>query len=96
MKMKQYIIKVVCPSSSGSLLAGHCSGAFLSEITRAVLLTIVLGMTVVLATGCSSTGAGFSAKLISPMPTNQQASNSEGEGSHQPAESPAFSDYFGS
>ena len=96
MKMNQYIIKLVCPSSSGSLLTDHCSGAFLNEITRAVLLIVVLGLTVVLATGCASTGNGLSARLISPIPTNEQASQWEEEGSYQPAGSPAFSDFFGS
>ena len=96
MKTKQYIIRVVCLSNSGSLLTDHCSGAFLSEITRAVLLTVVLGMTVVLATGCASTGNGLSARLISPLPAIQEASYSAYDGSYQPERSPAFNDFFGS
>ena len=96
MKMNQYIIKLVCPSSSGSLLTDRCSGAFLNEITRAALLTIVLGVTVVLATGCEATSNGVNAGLISPVSNNQQASNSKDEGLYQPARSPAFSDFFGS
>ena len=59
MKINQHIVKVICPSSSGSLLSDHCSGAFLNQIGRAALLAGVLGVAVVLATGCSSTGAGF-------------------------------------
>jgi hypothetical protein len=55
MKINQQIAKLVCPSSSGSLFTDHCSGAFLHEITRAASLTVVLGVTVVLATGCAGT-----------------------------------------
>jgi hypothetical protein len=96
MKMNQYIIKLVCPSSRGRLLTDHCSGAFLNEITRAALLTVVLGVTVVLATGCASTGNGLSARLISPLPAIQEASYSAYDGSYQPERSPAFNDFFGS
>jgi hypothetical protein len=56
----------------------------------------MLGVIVVLATGCSSTGTDFSARLISPIQTNSQAANSGDEGSYQQAHSPAFSDLFGS
>jgi len=28
MKIDQHIVKLICPSSSGSLLTDHCSGAF--------------------------------------------------------------------
>ena len=96
MNINRYIINLVRPSSSGSLLSDNCSGAFLNEITRAALLTIVLGVTVVLATGCEATSNGVNAQLISPVSNNQQASNSEDEGLYQPARSPAFSDFFGS
>jgi hypothetical protein len=96
MKINQHIIKLICPSSSGSLLTDHCSGVFLNEIRRSVLLTLAVGVTVVLATGCAATSNGVSARLISPVPNNQQASNSEDEGSYQSARSPGFSDFFGS
>ena len=96
MKTNQYIIKLVCPSSSGSLLTDHCSGAFLNEITRAVLLIVVLGLTVVLATGCAATSDGVNARLINPVRNNQQVANLEESDRHQPAGSPAFSDFFGS
>ena len=98
MKMNQYIIKLVRPSSRGRLLTDHCSGAFLNEITRAALLTVVLvlGVTVVLATGCASTGNGLSARLIRPLPAIQEASYSAYDGSYQPERSPAFNDFFGS
>ena len=95
MKLNQHIAKIVHFSSSGSLLTDHCSGAFLREITRAALLTIVLGISVLLATGCASTGKGFSARLISPVTPNQQTADVEND-IYQPARSPVFSDLFGS
>jgi hypothetical protein len=92
MKIHQYMIKLISPSSSGSLLMDHCSGAF----GRAALLAVVLGFAVVLATGCSSTGAGFHPLLISPLPAAQQSSDVEENGVKQPPRSPAFNDLFGS
>src|SRR5271166_268289 len=96
MKMNLYIVKSAYRSSGGSLLTDHCSGAFLNEIKRCVLLTVMLGLIVVLVTGCSSTGTGFNARLISPISINQQDANSEDDGTHKPARSPAFSDLLGS
>ena len=97
MKMNRHIIKLVYPFSSGSLLTDHCSGAFLNEITRAALLTVVLGITVVLATGCASMGHGVSARLISPVTNNHQPADAEQNDTYQPARSPAFDpDLFGS
>jgi len=96
MKMNQHIVKTACPPGNARLLRSHCSGAFLVHIRRAALSAVMLAVAVVLATGCFSTGPGFNARLISPIPTNPQASNSEDDGSYQPARSPAFSDFFGS
>ena len=96
MKMNLYIVKSAYRSSGGSLLTDHCSGAFLNEIKRCALLTVMLGVIVVLVTGCSSTGTGFNARLISPISINQQDANSEDDGTDQPARSPAFSDLLGS
>jgi hypothetical protein len=81
--------------SGGSLLTDHCSGAFLNEIKRSALLTVMLGVIVLLATGCSSTDTGFNARLISPIPSNQQDANSEDDGSYRSARSPVFSDLLG-
>jgi hypothetical protein len=92
MNIYQHITKTSCPSGNRRLLWSHCSGKFLNHIK---LPAAILSVVVVFATGCSSTGAGFSARLISPVPTNQQASNSEDRGSYQPARSPAFSDLYG-
>jgi hypothetical protein len=96
MKINCQIDKLVCPASNGSLLADHCSSAFLKQFTRAALLTVVPGVAVVLATGCALNGNGLSAKLISPIPTSQQVSQFEENDSYRPAGSPAFSDFFGS
>ena len=86
MKLNQYIAKIVCLPSSGSSLTDDCSGAFFKEIRRAALLSIVLGITVVPATSCASTGNAVSARLISPI----------GDGSYQTTRSPGFDpDLFG-
>ena len=69
----------------------------MKHIERAGLLAVALGATVVLATGCSSTGTGFDARLISPLPNNQQATNSEDDNWYQSSRSPGFDpDLFGS
>ena len=95
MKMNKYVVNTKCPIHA-SMISGHCSRAFWDHIRRAALLAVALGTTVVLATGCSSTGTGFNARLISPVPTNQQAANFEGENWYQPSLSPGFdSDLFG-
>jgi hypothetical protein len=97
MKIKQHIATLIRPSSSGSLLTDHCSGTFLNHIERAALLGVVLGVAVVLATGCSSTGTKFNPLLISPVPNNQQAANSQDDSLYQPLRSPGFDpDIFGS
>jgi hypothetical protein len=82
--------------SSGSLLTNDCSGAFFKEITRAALLTIVLGITVVLTTSCASTRNAVSTRLISAVGNNQQATNSKNVSWYQPTRSPGFvPDLFG-
>jgi hypothetical protein len=96
MKINQYLMKTAYPSSSGSLLPDHCSGVFVNHIERAGLLALALGAIVVLATGCSSTGTGFGARLISPVPNNQQATNPEDDSWYQQSRSPGFDpDLFG-
>jgi len=96
MKMNKYIVNTKCPIHA-SMISGHCSRAFWDHIRRAALLAVALGTTVVLATGCSPTGTGFNARLISPVPNNQQAANSEADNWYQPSRSPGFDpDLFGS
>jgi hypothetical protein len=95
MKMNKYIVNATCSIYAG-LISSHCSGAFWNHIRRPALLVVALGTTVVLATGCSSTGTGINARLISPVSTNQQAANFEDENWYQPSLSPGFdSDLFG-
>jgi hypothetical protein len=97
MKINQYLAPTAGPSSSATLLPDHCAGVFAKRIERAALLAVALGATVVLATGCSSTGTGFDARLLSPAPSNQQAANSESDNWYQPSRSPEFDpDLFGS
>ena len=96
MKVNKYIVNTKCPIHA-SMISGHCSRAFWDHIRRAALLAVALGTTVVLATGCSSTGTGFNARLMSPVPNNQQAANSEADNWYQPSRSPGFDpDLFGS
>ena len=57
---------------------------------RAALLAVALGVTVVLTSGCSSTGSWFGARLINPVPNNQSAINSEDDSGYQPPRSPGF------
>ena len=95
MKMNKYIVNTKCPIHA-SMISGHCSRAFWDHIRRAALLAVALGTTVVLATGCSSTGTGFNARLISPVPNNQQAATFEDDNWYQPSLNPGFdSDLFG-
>jgi hypothetical protein len=95
MKMNKHIVKTTCPIQA-SLHSNHCSGALWDHIRRAALLAVSLGTIAVFATGCSSTGTGIDARMISPVPTNQQAANFEGDNWYQPSLSPGFdSDLFG-
>jgi hypothetical protein len=98
MKINHYSVKTAYPPSSGTLLPDHHFGVFAEHVARAVLLLpVALGATVVLATGCSSTGTALDARLISPVPNNQQATNSEVGNWYQPSRSPGFDpDFFGS
>ena len=97
MKIKQHIVTLILPSSSGRLLTDHYSGAFLKQIARSALLAGVLWVAVVLATSCSSTATGFNPLLISSVPNNRQATNSQDDSFYQPPRSPAFDpDLFGS
>ena len=98
MTIKQYLVKTVCPPSSGTLLPEHPFGVVAKHIERAaLLLPLALGATVVLATGCSSTGTELDARLISPVPNNKQVTHFEVDNWYQPSRSPEFDpDLFGS
>jgi hypothetical protein len=91
--MNKYLVKMTRPAH---LASSHCSGAISIQIRRAALLAIALGTTAVLAAGCSSTGTGFNAALISAVPVNQQPAAFEDGNWYQPSRSPGFdSDIFG-
>ena len=98
MQINQYLVKTACPPSSDTLFPDHRFGVFAKHIAgAALLLPVALGATVVLATGCSSTGTELDARLISPVPNNQQATNSEADNWYPPSRSPGFDpDLFGS
>jgi hypothetical protein len=96
MRINSHLAKTACPSSSGTLLPDRCSGVFVNRIERAGLLAVALAAIVVLATGCSSTGTGFSERLISPVPNHQQATNSEYDSWYQPPRNPGLDPDFGS
>ena len=91
--MNKYIVKTPCPPVHASLISSHCSGAILVHLRRAALPAVTLAVAVVLETGCSSTGAGFSPFLIrGTLPAAQQRSRLEENGWNQPPRRPAFND----
>ena len=95
MKTNQHLMKTADPSRSGTFLTDPC--VIVNRIKRAGQLALALGATVLLAAGCSSTGGGFTARLISPVPNSRQATNIEDDGWYAPARSVDFDpDLFGS
>jgi hypothetical protein len=89
MKIDQYLVKTARPSNGGTLLPYRCSCVFVNRIERGWLVAVGLAAIFVL-TSCSSTGTGFSERLISPVPNNQQATNSKHASRYQPPRSPGF------
>ncbi len=93
MRMNKYIVKTTCPPDNARLISSRCSGAILVHIRQASIPAVMLALAVVLETGCSSTGAGFSPLLIrGPLPAAQQSSGLEENGWNQPPRSPEFND----
>ena len=93
MRMNKNIVDTPCPPDNARLISGHCSRAFWDHIRRAALPAVMLAVAVVLETGCSSTGTGFSPLLIrGPLPAAQQSSGLEENGWNQPPRRPAFND----
>ena len=96
MKINQSIANTTNLPGNSRLLSSHGPGTFLNHMRRAALPAATLVVAVVLATGCSSTGAGLNARLISPIPADPRAPNSEDDSLYQPPRSPGFdSDLFG-
>jgi hypothetical protein len=88
-------MKPTCFSFNGSLNNNRCAGLFLDEIRRATLLALVFSVAVMLTSGCSSSGKGFSAKLIVPVTSLAKGSSPKDNGFYDPARSPAFDDLTG-
>ena len=55
-----------------------------------------LGVTVAVATGCSSKSAGINERLVSPVLTTTENSDPQGGGGYQTPWCPEFDDLFGS
>jgi hypothetical protein len=90
MKMNHHIVNTTYPSGYFKYLRSHGPDTLSHHIGRAPLTAATLVVAVALATGCSSTDAGLNARLISPIPTDPQALNSEADNLYQPPRSPAF------
>ena len=89
----QHLVKAACPLSSGTLRPEHCASVSVKHIERAGLLAVALVATVVLATGCSSTGTELGARLIDPVPNKHLTTNSEDDSWYQRSRSLALSDF---
>jgi hypothetical protein len=95
MKLKQRPVKTARPCGPGRIVRHHSFGVLSNHMRP--LLVVVLAATIVLATGCASTGTSFGARLmLSPLSANQQPALSEDDSSYQPPRSPGFNDLFGS
>jgi hypothetical protein len=58
------------------MLNNCCSGLFLNDLRRVVLLAVVFSLAGSATAGCSSTGEGFKAGLIAPATHAPQDSES--------------------
>jgi hypothetical protein len=96
MQLNQHIDKMARPWSNAKMLNDRCSGLFFNDIGRAALLAVIFGLSVVLATGCSSTGGGVKAGLISPVKIAHHGLVRGDNGFYQPPRSPEFNDLTGS
>ena len=90
MKPNLFSSSVISLTCSDSILTHHCSGFYLPNIGRCALLAVALGLSAMLATGCSSTGERFQARLTGSTPTTPRVREPEDNGGYQPTRSPAF------
>jgi len=90
MKPNLFSSSVISLTCSDSILTHHCSGFYLPNIGRCALLAVALGLSAMLATGCSSTRRGFQTRLTGSAATTRQVTESEDNGGYQPTRSPAF------
>ena len=96
MKLNLSTSSVISPTCNDSILTHDSSGLYLQNIGRGALVAVVLGLSVMLATGCSVTSQGFQAGLVRSAPAPRHVTESEHNGWYQPTRSPAFDpDLFG-
>ena len=96
MKLNLSSSSVIFPTCNDSIFTHRCSGLYLYNIGRSALLAVALGLSAMLATGCSSTGERFQARLTGSTPTTPRVREPEDNGGYQPTRSPAFDpDLFG-
>jgi hypothetical protein len=96
MKLNLPTSSVISPTCKDSIFTGHFSGSYVEAIERCAFLAVALGLSAMLATGCSSTGQGFQSRLMRAAPTTRHVEESEDNGGYQPTFSPAFDpDLFG-
>ena len=95
MKLNLFSNSVISSTCNDSILTYH-SGLYLQNIGRCALLAAALGLSAMLATGCSSTRERFQARLTGSAPTTPRVREPEDNGGYQPTRSPAFDpDLFG-
>ena len=80
--------------SEGHMSSDGCYCRWFCGMARAAVLAIVFSATVVVTTGCSSTGGGANARFIAANPEPGVAA-AEDETGYQPPRSPNFSELTG-
>src|SRR6516165_6038809 len=96
MKLNFSLSSVIFPTCNDSLLTHRCSSLYLQNIGRCAVVAVALGLSAMLATGCTSTEKGFQARLTGSAPTTRHVTESEHNAGYQPTRSPAFDpDLFG-
>jgi len=96
MKLNLSSSSVIFPTCNNGVLIHSRSGFYLQDIGRCALVAVALGLSVMLATGCSSTEEGFQSRRTGFAPTTQLATESAANAGYQPTRSPAFDpDLFG-
>src|SRR5215469_17377450 len=96
MKLNFSLRSVIFPTCNDSIFTHRCSGLYFHNFGRSALLAVALGLSAMLATGCSTTGERFQARMTGSAPTTPRVREPEDNGRYQPTRSPAFDpDLFG-
>src|SRR5262249_40928512 len=96
MKLTFSLRSMIFPTCDDSIFTHRCWGLYFQNIGRCALLAVGFGLSAMLATGCSSTGESFQARVTGSAPTTRHVTESEDNGGYQPTRSPAFDpDLFG-